>query len=71
MSSLFDGIEDVVPIPETCKELKQLFNYSSVQAVADEMIRQIRTWQDEHPDKDVMDILPPTIKEYIQYRLEQ
>ncbi len=71
MSSLFDEIDNVVPIPETCKELKNLFNYSSIQAVADEMIRQIRTWQDQHPDKDVMNILPPAIKEYVQYRLEQ
>lgn len=71
MSTLFDGIEDVVPIPEICKELKQLFNYTSVQAVSDELMKQIRTWQDQHPDKDVMNILPPAIKEYVQYRLEQ
>ena len=69
MSGLFDDIDDVVPIPESFKDLKVLFNYGSIQAVADNFIQQARNWQDKHPDKDVIDVMPPTLKEYFLYRI--
>lgn len=70
--------DDMVPIPE-CGELLELHNYlmkdpakkiETPAELANEMVRELKLWQEKNPGRDVIDIVPPNWKEYIKNRLK-
>lgn len=67
----FDFIDDeIVPIPE-CSGLMAMSGYKTPQALADEMVREARIWQKRNPSKDVMEIITPDWKEYINHKIKE
>lgn len=38
--------------------------------VANEMVRKVRIWQEKNPGKDVMDVIIPEWKEYINHKIK-
>ena len=38
--------------------------------VANEMVREARVWQENNPGKDVMDVITPEWKEYINHKIK-
>lgn len=66
----FDFINEVVPIPE-CHELMERNGYKTPQALADEMVREVRVWKENNPGKDVMEIITPEWKEYINHKINK
>lgn len=72
------GFEEVVAIPE-CREALELYNCLGKEEVkklrtpaelANKMVREVKLWQGKHPDRDVMEIVPPPWKAYIKSRLK-
>ena len=64
--SLF-GDDAIVPIPE-CDEL-MLKIYGKPEKIARLMIEAARKWKRQHPDKDVMEVIAPSWREYIKANL--
>jgi hypothetical protein len=69
MAGLFD---DMVPVPD-CTEAIELYGrrlgLNTPSKMANEMLREARQWQREHPDGDVLDVITPPWKEYIKANL--
>lgn len=65
----FDFIDEIVPIPE-CFELMAMCGYKTPKALADEMAREARIWQKRNPGKDVMEIITPDWKKYINHKIK-
>lgn len=66
----FDFIDEIVPIPE-CSGLMAMSGYKTPQALADEMVREARIWQKRNPGKDVMEVITPDWKEYINHKIKE
>lgn len=64
--SLFSD-EELVPIPE-CSSLA-LEKYGTPERVARLTVEAARRWKRQHPGKNVMDVIPPTWREYIKANL--
>lgn len=70
MNSLFD---DVPAIPD-CTDLLNFEHikrkYGTPDKIASEMLDEAKRWQRQHPDKNVLDIVTPTWREYIKFNLQ-
>ena len=66
----FDFIDEIVPIPE-CSGLMAMSGYKTPQALADEMVREARIWQKRNPGKDVMEVITPDWKEYVNHKIKE
>lgn len=64
--SLFSD-EELVPIPE-CSSFA-LEKYGTPERVARLTVEAARRWKRQHPGKNVMDVIPPTWREYIKANL--
>lgn len=65
----FDFIEEIVPIPDV-PFLMDVTGLRTPTEVADEMVREARIWQERNPGKDVMDVITPEWKEYINHKIK-
>lgn len=65
----FDFIEEIVPIPD-CTFLMDVTGLRTPTEVANEMVREARVWQENNPGKDVMDVITPKWKEYINHKIK-
>ena len=66
LSLVFD---DIIHIPE-CSVLMKMTKFKRPMDLANEMVREVKLWQQKNPDRDVMEIVSPAWKEYIKSRLE-
>lgn len=70
MNSLFD---DVPAIPDCTDFLNYepiKRKYGTPDKIASEMLDEAKRWQRQHPDKNVLDIVTPTWREYIKFNLQ-
>lgn len=65
----FDFIEEIVPIPD-CTFLMDVTGLRTPTEVADEMVREARIWKERNQGKDVMDVITPEWKEYINHKIK-
>jgi len=72
MMLMIDLFADVPPVLD-CTELLAIDylkrKYRTAANLANEMLREARQWQNQHPDKDVMEVITPDWKAYIAYNL--
>lgn len=69
MNSLFD---DVPAIPDSTDFLNyEPFKrkYGTPDKIASEMLDEAKRWKRQHPDKNVLDVVTPTWREYIKFNL--
>ena len=64
-----DFIKEIVPIPD-CSFLMDVTGLGTPIEVANEMVREARVWQENNPGKDVMDVITPEWKEYINHKIK-
>lgn len=69
---MIDLFADVPPVPD-CSDLLDIDylkkKYRSAGNLANEMVREARQWQNQHPDKDVLEVITPDWREYVRYNL--
>ena len=69
MNSLFD---DVPAVPD-CTDLLNIEEirrkYRTPDKIACKMLDEAKSWQQRHPDKNVLDIVTPQWREYIKFNL--
>ena len=70
MAGLFD--DEIVPIPD-CTEFIEHFGkergYDTPVRVANEMMREARAWQRKNPGKDILEIITPDWRDYVNANL--
>lgn len=70
MKGLFD--DEIIPIPY-CQDFIDDFGkergYDTPQKVANEIMREAKKWQGEHPGVDLMEIITPDWREYVKANL--
>ena len=70
MIGLFDDI--LVPVPD-CTDFIEHFGrrrgFDTPAKVANEMVREARTWQRKNPGKDVLEVITPDWRDYVSANL--
>lgn len=70
MMQLSLPFDEVIPIPDCSEIMKMMKKYKRPIDIANEMVREANLWQQNNPDKNVMEIITPEWKEYIKSRLK-
>ncbi len=62
-----------VPVIPDCTDLLNVsfikLKYKTAAKIADEIVREARQWQSQHPNMDVMEIITPEWRDYVRYNL--
>ena len=58
---LFLVFDDIIPIPE-CSGLMKMTKFKRPMDLANEMVREVKLWQQKNPDCDVMEIVSPSLE---------